>query len=563
MKQQETVTETERIDLIRFFNLIYHNLSVALRRLGWLVIVLTLAGGAFMFARSAASYTPMYESKAVFTVSSGYTSSSDLSASSSYLDTEASANLSSVFPYIINSDLLTNLIKQDLGTPYINGSISAVSVAETNLFTLRVTSSNPDDAYAILNSVIDNYPQIASFISTNTSIDMIEQPVVATAPSNPFSWKMSVLKGAFAGFALSCLILLLFCLFRRTVQSIDELKQLMNTEFLGLLPCVTIKKRTKDTDNTISVLNDKIRDSFLESIRGIRVKLTDRENSPQVLMVTSTVPKEGVSTLAVNLALSLAMDHRRVILVDANLRQPGIRSYLNLTGDAVGLGDLLVRPDASVEAALTEVPGSTLRLLADSTAKPDALKRIASDELERIFDELRRQADYIIVDTPACGVMADAVAFSRVSDSVMYLVRQNTAPAAQILNSVQSLADTGIPFLGCILNSISTANEGYGYGYAGGYGYGYGYKYGYGSYASSEESRQEVKTEPVYGKRRGYGHRSSYAEGKYGKYGYGYSYGKYGYGNSQYGKYGYGDSDSYSHYGSENGKKHKRRKSKD
>lgn len=517
MKQQETVTEAERIDLFRLFSLIYHNLSIALKKLGWLVVLLTLAGAGLMFARSVVSYTPMYESKALFTVSSGYTSSTDLHVSHSYLDSEASANLSSVFPYIIHSDLLTNLIEQDLGTSGINGSISAISVADTNLFTLRVTSSSADDAYAILNSVIDNYPQIASFISTNTSINMIEEPSVAAEPVNPFSWKRSVLKGAVMGFALSCLILLLFCLFRRTIQSIDELKQLLNMEFLGLLPCVTVKKRTKDTNNTISILNEKIRPSFLESVRGIRVKLTDRENPPQVLMVTSTIPKEGKSTMAVNLALSLAMDHRRVILVDANLRQPAIRSYLNLTGSSAGLGELIDHPDIPVESALTEVPGSTLRLLADNTANPDALKKLSSDELDRVFRDLRKLADFIIIDTPACGIMADAVAFSRVSDSVLYVVRQNTAPAPQILNSVQSLADTGISFLGCILNSISTANDGYGYGYGYEYSYGYRYRYGYGSYDS--EAQQSDSTS-AYGKRRGYGH-PGYLGSKYGNYGYG------------------------------------------
>ena len=164
---------------------------------------MTAAFAALFAVRAKMNYTPMYQSRAMFTVSSGY-SSDDILSYSYYYDNEA-ARLAAAFPYMLGTDVMNELVRNELGVSYINGSIRAEAVADTNLFVLTVTSSDPQDAYDILEAVIASYPRVALYMVDYSQVIMKSEPTVPTAPYNSFSWKGSAVKGGILGLGLSCL----------------------------------------------------------------------------------------------------------------------------------------------------------------------------------------------------------------------------------------------------------------------------------------------------------------------------------------------------------------------
>ena len=150
-------TETGKIDLLRLLA----EFGRALRRLFWLPVILTLALGCFSGLRSWRSYRPMYASEVTFTIQIADTTLTDISGTTSYYSKATAEQLSKTFPYIIQSDLMRSLLRREMGVDWINGSITARTVSNTSLFTLRVTSSSAQDAYDILNSVIKVSPRVA------------------------------------------------------------------------------------------------------------------------------------------------------------------------------------------------------------------------------------------------------------------------------------------------------------------------------------------------------------------------------------------------------------------
>lgn len=199
----------------------------------WLPAIIVTAAFAALFAvRAKMNYTPMYQSRAMFTVSSGY-SSDDILSYSYYYDNEAAKQLAAAFPYMLGTDVMNELVRNELGVSYINGSIRAEAVADTNLFVLTVTSSDPQDAYDILEAVIASYPRVALYMVDYSQVIMKSEPTVPTAPYNSFSWKGSAVKGGILGLGLSCLAALVLAMMRKTIFSAADLKASANVPILA------------------------------------------------------------------------------------------------------------------------------------------------------------------------------------------------------------------------------------------------------------------------------------------------------------------------------------------
>ncbi|MCI6019055.1 MAG: CpsD/CapB family tyrosine-protein kinase, partial [Clostridiales bacterium] len=211
------------------------------------------------------------------------------------------------------------------------------------------------------------------------------------------------------------------------------------------------------------------------------------------LMVTSAVAGEGKSTTAVNLALSMAKKGVKVILVDGDLRHPSVAPILGIESE-FGIADIL-RGDVKTTEVLKAAGEDGLLVIPGTKPVKNPTELISSENMQRLIYQLKKAADYVIIDTPPCTVMSDASVFARMTQGIVMVVRQDFARIEKVVSGFEILVETGTPLIGYILDGTAVGITGYGHGY----GYGYG-KYGYGKYG-------------------------------YGKYGYGkYGYGKYGYG---------------------------------
>ena len=268
--REASPSDEEKIDLYRLLAEFWK----AFRRLFWLPVCLAVLCCAFFAFRAWWSYTPMYQAEVTFTIQTPTSGSTgDISSGSTYYDKAAAEQLSKTFPYLISSELLQNMLRQELGVESLNGTLTAQTVENTNLFSLQATSSSPQSAYDILTSVIQVYPRVADYVIGSTIMNLLTEPSVPTSPCNQLSLLRPAVKGAFLGCAAGLVLILLFAATRRSIRSSREVRSQLNQTYLGSLPQVSFKRRTRKTQEIVSIQNRRISGSFQEGVRRLRVKL--------------------------------------------------------------------------------------------------------------------------------------------------------------------------------------------------------------------------------------------------------------------------------------------------
>lgn len=481
MNEKNSAQAVQHLDV----SVILHNFLQAAKRLLWIAVVLALIVGGVVYYRTDRSYSPLYSSSAVFSVTANYAGTTDILSYTTYMNIAAASNLSATFSYVINSDNMTELLRKELGRATINASITATSTADAALFTMTVKSYNAQNAYDVLLATVKVYPQAASSIIGDTQIQIINLPdAPSTEPVNVNTALSSGLTAAGVTFLVGLVAVFLISLLRKTIHSSEDLRNLVNLQCLAYIPFVKQKKRSDQTQSRLLLTNPRIESFFSESVRSLRVKLLKllEQNNARVVMVTSTIPNEGKSTIAANLALSLCAEGKRVILIDADLRKQSLKTMFGLTAPSDGLVEMLSGDVTSFR--LLTVPNSSLLLLSGDITSDQPQPLLDSDKMRQIIDLLRSKLDYVIIDSPPAGILSDAATIAKYVDSTLYVVRQDLSDADRIRDSIHTLSDVGIPLVGCVLNGTKVGTTRYGYGgkYSG-YSYGYKYSDSYGGYS--------------------------------------------------------------------------------
>lgn len=470
---KQELQETDIFALLRDF-------LISLRRMWLLVLLLTVAGGALFYFRGTRSYSPQYLAEATVSV--------EIANGGAYANRNIAEQMGQVFPHIIRSGALSDVIAANLGTKSVPGTIRAANIKGTNLLTISVTAWSEEMADKILRSVLENYPEVAQYVVGQTHLTMVEDSGVTLVTQRNTVVRSSVRKGALIGLAIGLALVLLRAVTFRTVRSEEELRALLNVPCLGTLPACHKKERRSTERSEINMLTDTNRGAYVESMRLIRTRLERQMGDKKVLMVTSSVAGEGKSTVAANLAISMALKGKKVILVDCDLRNPSLGRIFNVQEKCPGLVAVL-NGEVTLEEALVEIKNkdaSTGLWLMPGADKVSRLVEIlGSEAMSKLVDQMRGEADVVILDTPPSAVLVDAMMLVKHVDGIAYVVMQDYARRRFIFDGVEELSSGGAPILGCILNGGRVHSGKYGYyGYYGRYGYGrYGYsRYGYGHY---------------------------------------------------------------------------------
>ncbi len=457
-----------------------------LKKFWWIIVLLTVTLAVFGAWRTVRSYRPMYRCEASFTVNTQ--SSSNANYTNSFIYDQATAmQMEKTFPHILRSDLLSNLMKEDLQVSYIPGTISASAVADSNLFTLTVVSSTPEDAKRVMDSVIKNYPRVSAYVVGETVLNIINPPVLPTEPYNSLSWMNAALKYAILGMALGCVLLAAYAFTRSTVRTEQQIGERLGKKCLGVIPQVVFKQRSGKVDMSVSVRNDRAGYSFRESIQGCALHTSNlmAEKGYKVLGVAGSVAGEGVSTVAWNIALALSDNGQKVLFFNGGFTQPGRRDSTNVFGledylrGGCGLEDILVYDERN-------------RIWTVATSRRMSYQETVSggNALQGFIDQMRPLVDYVVVDIPPCDKLNQAVPAVELCDGLVYVIRQDNTKIGTVMDRIEDLSQYDAELLGCVLNGARTGLAGYSYGYGYGYGYGgytrygsygrYGYGYGYG-----------------------------------------------------------------------------------
>ncbi|MBQ1371824.1 MAG: P-loop NTPase, partial [Oscillospiraceae bacterium] len=365
------------------FNLsvFWHNFTRVFPRLFFLPLILALLLGGYRYYSLQKNYHPVYEMYSIYRIFASQSGSIDLNSRGHYVDTTAATNLATSFPYLIKSDSTKSYLQSKYGTGALPATVSCS--AQATLLTLTSHGDSPEHTADALHMAADVFPLAGARILGSFQLELFEEGPDPVTPINIPNTTSSSIKWALLGFAIGLSLIALMAVLRKTVHNSEDLRELLNVPCLGLLPLVRFKARTK-SDHSVLLTNPHLDESFAEAVRSTRFELLkELEQHPlKVLMVNSTSPNEGKSTISANLALALSEQGHRVILIDCDLRKQSLKELFGIKESTRGLVELIASDDSDVESALVKVKGSELRLLCGDKLAQQPLNFLASPRLQ-------------------------------------------------------------------------------------------------------------------------------------------------------------------------------------
>lgn len=468
MSEYNVQQQQDEDEIVIDLRVLFCDLWKGLKKLWWVFLILCSLMAGMNYVQSAVRYAPMYESKISFTVSTqtGYDETN--TSYGFYYNQSTAEQMANLFPYILQSDVMQGLIKEELGTEFVNGNIIANAVPNSNLFTMKVTSSDATAAKQILEATMKHLPDVTKYVIGETKLNIIQPATTPEVSYNKPSYRRKVVKGFLVGVVVSCVILGIYALFRKTIRREEDFREVLNMKCLGVVPQVKFKAHKQKIDRSISILNDKTGRPFRESVRSLSLKLERRmkEKGQKVILVTSTLPDEGKSTVAMNLAMNLAEKGKKVLLIDMDFRNPTLAKNLKASFKTAGLEQIMAGT-ASPELGVQKL-SQGIFFMGGQKASKNVSNLLTKPILRKIIQKCREQMDYIILDAPPCGAISDAATISEVCDGILYVIRQDEAKQGQIIDGIQQVTSHGTPILGGVLNGVESSLSGYGYHY---YGY--------------------------------------------------------------------------------------------
>jgi polysaccharide biosynthesis transport protein len=290
---------------------------------------------------------------------------------------------------------------------------------------------------------------------------VISMASVPAEPSFPNFWVMAAV-----GFTGSVILGMVLAATREhldsSLRSSQQLKQTLGLADLGIVPEVGSVNRQR---RPYQYLLEKPLSSYSEAVKAIVTAIQLSPNSPpQVILVTSTLPGEGKTTLAMSMGASLAQSGHKTIVVDLDLRHPGVAREFGQPVDA-GLVELLAGERALEEIA-REIPGETrLHVIPVRRLTMNPVDFLCSPEIKSLLKELRRRYDYVILDSPPTLVVSDARVAALLADAVLFLVQWEKTTEVAAVNGLQALERSGVPVIGAALTRVDIRRHArYGYG---------------------------------------------------------------------------------------------------
>jgi polysaccharide biosynthesis transport protein len=295
----------------------------------------------------------------------------------------------------------------------------------------------------------------------------------AVEPREPWSprKKRVVLLAALGGLVAGILLAILHHLLSEGIGSAEELEHYAQLPVLGVLPLVQGFVGRKA--NVPKYFLEKSHTPFAEGVRSVAasLRLSEMDQHPhRRIMVTSSVPEEGKSSVSSTLALTLAR-HERVVLVETDLRKPSLRRLLKLPADLKGLTHVLAGECPLADCLHLHETGS-LWVLPAGKVPSNPAEVLGSKALSAVLKELAGMFDRMILDSPPVQATADALVLGRQCDGVLFVVKSDATSRRAVKNSLKQLRFASVPLTGLVVNQVDTRRNRH---YADSYNYAYGY----------------------------------------------------------------------------------------
>jgi capsular exopolysaccharide synthesis family protein len=273
---------------------------------------------------------------------------------------------------------------------------------------------------------------------------------------------------AILGFLVPLLVVFIITLLDNSINTTDDIQKLTKIPLIGVTGI-------KNTENNLSVF-EKPKSPLAESFRAIRSSLQfmykkQQKEGAKILMLTSSISGEGKTFCAINLATVFALSEKKTVIVGLDLRKPRIFDDFNIENISGVVNYLIGQKKIDEVIQKTHIPN--LEVIPSGPIPPNPSELLMSEAMAEMIEELKTKYDYIILDTPPVGLVADALELAHFCDATLYVTRQGFTKKS-MLSVVNDKHKRGeLHNISIVFNGFKNKTK-YGYGYDYGYGYGYG-----------------------------------------------------------------------------------------
>lgn len=376
---------------------------------------------------------------------------------------------------VLNSDMLRDQVNKAEAEYNLSGDFSAARVGSSNIITMKATSGSAENAFRLLKASVEAYPSLSSYFETGyllKTLDSISADnIVTNHARNGFYALAAALLVFCGGVGLTGGI----CFFTDKIHSREQAEAILDMDILGVQHYI----KKKDSQKAILISDKETDISYSEEMDKLVTRIREKMHDHQykVLMVSSIKENEGKSTIAANIALSLARRGKKVALMEGDLRRPALYKIFDKEVDEDKQFIQYLQGKEELAGVLESgISDYGINCVFQGQAVGDPDKLLESDAFKAAVEQMRCTMDYVIIDTPPIGIVRDAEIVAGCADAVLLILKQDYVKGAAVNDVVDILEDTGAAVLGGVLTMARGKDIVRGHkGHYGKYYYGYGY----------------------------------------------------------------------------------------
>lgn len=443
----------------------------------WVILLVALSAAMAADAAGSILYKPVYQASSTFVVRGKGINNSIIS------DLHSASETAQQFSQILNSNVLKQKVAQEIGMEKFDAQMEVVLIPETNLMELTVTAGSPENSFNIITAVMKNYNTVSDYVIDNVYLEVLQPPAIPLSPSNQPNSRKTAKTGFWAAaLAMICLIGAMSYT-KDTVKSERDVSEKVDAHLMGTIyhekKGKSLKSKIRSRKISMTIQNPMLSFRYLEANKMAASRIRNRMDSKKmkVLVVTSVTENEGKSTVAANLALALAQEKKKVLLMDCDFRKPAQYKIFDKDTKKVKDFNAVLTGKTDTAQLIQNIEGTGLLGVFNLTANMHMFENDEQKILAAILRQLKTQLDYIIIDTSPIGLVSETEEVAMLADASLLVIHHDLVLTRDINDAVDALNRTNGKVIGCMLNDVpgvysidSTYGYGYGYGYGGHYG---------------------------------------------------------------------------------------------
>ncbi len=383
-------------------------------------------------------------------------------------DITINKNLVDTYADIIQSKKVLNRVidELDLDIDYedLKKNVAVKAKENTEIIIISTFDENAEIAKNIANKIADVFEEEITSIYNIENVSVIDEAEEADTAYNVHPAKQFLI-GIGGGFILSSMVVLIFFYFDDTIKNSEDIEKDLKVAILGQIP--KYESKSDDSKKTDLIICKDSKSGISEAIRTLRTNLqfTSIDKSMKTILITSSVPSEGKSFVAANLAVSLANSGKNVLLIDADIRR-GRQHRIFGFHNKKGLSDLLLDNASQVYSSYisrTDIPN--LYLMCKGSTPPNPSELLNSEKNKKLITTLSNNFDIIILDGAPINGLADSLVLSTLVDGVIVVAAERETTKTILESTKKNLDNVEANMIGVVLNKSEKSKNSYYYGY--------------------------------------------------------------------------------------------------